>query len=69
MLPASSALPRAVAHLVNLNIMKLHWTILPILVIGVALGTLIALAIAGEYAKSQLQSTTAANPLLGALGV
>ena len=48
--------------------MKLHWTILPIIIVGVAIGTLIALAIAGEYAKGQIQSASSSNPLLAGLG-
>lgn len=47
--------------------MKLHWTILPIIIIGVAVGTMIALYVAAQVAQKQIAATTASNPLLGLL--
>lgn len=46
--------------------MRIHWTLLPIIVVGVAVGTLIALYIAAQVAQQQLNSSTT-GALLNAL--
>lgn len=48
--------------------MRLHWSILPVIILGVFVGTLLALYVAAKVAQSQIQSATSSNPLLGALG-
>ena len=47
--------------------MKLHWSILPIIIVGVAIGTLIALYISALVAKQQIQQSSQSSPLLAAL--
>jgi hypothetical protein len=49
--------------------MKLHWSLLPIIIVGVAIGTLIALYVAAQVAQAKLQQAQASNPLLGAFGL
>lgn len=46
--------------------MKPHWSVLPIIIVGVAIGTLIALYVAALVAQKKLQQSTTSNPLLGA---
>jgi uncharacterized membrane protein YraQ (UPF0718 family) len=49
--------------------MKPHWIFLPLIIVGVAIGTLIALYVAAQVAQKQLQQSTSSTALLNtALG-